>query len=67
MKATIQNTEATTWEHKGERIAIWKVTITDDISENTASSTYFIDRKTRGLLRQEIDLGSRTMVMERKD
>lgn len=41
------------------------VSVTDDISQQKAVSTYFIDSKTLELLKQEVDMGPRKMVMER--
>lgn len=62
--ATIKNTEKSTTEHNGELKQIWKVETTDEISDNSATSTYFIDRSTRKILKQEIDFGGRKMVMK---
>ncbi len=45
--------------------AVWVVSVTDDISEKKALSTYYIDAETRDILKQEIDSGPRKMVMER--
>lgn len=67
LTATIKNTEQATLEHKGANKAIWKVTVTDDISQNTAISTYYIEKESRKVLKQEIDLGGRKMVMELVD
>jgi hypothetical protein len=44
---------------------VWMVSVTDDISQKKAISTYYIDTKTRELLKQEIDMGPRKMVMEK--
>ena len=62
--ATIKNTVETTIEYKGELRQVWKVETTDDISNNTAISAYFIDKSTRQLLRQGIDFGGRKMIMK---
>lgn len=62
--ATIKNTEETTINFKGELKEVWKIETTDDISNNTAISTYFIDKSTRQLLRQDIDFGGRKMIMK---
>ena len=67
LTATIKNTELATLEHKGANKAIWKVTVTDDISQNTAISTYYIEKESRKVLKQEIDLGGSKMVMELVD
>jgi len=67
LTATIKNTEETTLDLNGSKKQVWKVTVTDDISKNTAISTYYIERQSRKLLRQEIDLGGRKMFMELMD
>ncbi|MCR9226792.1 MAG: hypothetical protein NXH90_05195 [Flavobacteriaceae bacterium] len=67
LTATIKNTEQSTLELKGAIKEVWKVTITDDISQNTAISTYYIERESRKVLKQEINLGGRKMVMELVD
>jgi len=67
LTATIKNTEKTTLDFKGNPKPVWKVTMTDDISKNKAVSTYYIDQKSRKILKQEIDLGGRKMVMELVD
>jgi len=67
LSATIKNTEQSTLELKGAIKEVWKVTVTDDISHNTAISTYYIERESRKVLKQEIDLGGRKMVMELVD
>ncbi len=62
--ATIRKTEEATLNFNGEIKQVWKVEATDDISNNAAISTYYIDRSTRKILKQEIDLGGRKMLME---
>ena len=62
--ATIRNTEETTLKFNGKERQVWKVVTTDDISNNTAIITYYIDTSTRKILKQEIDFGGRKMVME---
>lgn len=64
--ATIKNVEAGTILIKGVEKQIWKVTVTDDITDNKAISIYYIDRETRKLLKQEIKFQGRTMLMELK-
>ena len=64
LTATIKNTEQSTLELKGVIKDVWKVTVTDDISENTAISTFYLEKESRKVLKQEIDLGGRKMVME---
>lgn len=48
----------------GRERLVWKVETKDNISNNTAVSTYYIDTSTRKILKQEIDFGGRKMVME---
>jgi hypothetical protein len=60
--ATIKNTEETTINFNGKAIQVWKVETTDDISNNSATNTYYIEKTTR--LKQEIDFGGRKMLME---
>lgn len=62
--ATIRKTEEATIIFTGEIRKVWKVEATDDISNNAAVSTYYIDRSTRKILKQEIDIGGRKMLME---
>ncbi|MFT5891494.1 MAG: hypothetical protein ACI9Y7_001598 [Dokdonia sp.] len=61
--ATIKNTKKTTMEYNGELKKVWKVETTDDISDNSATSSYYIDMSTRKILKQEIDFGGRKMIM----
>lgn len=61
MKAYITGTKEGTYRNR----PVWLVSVTDDISQQKAVSTYFIDSKTRELLKQEVDMGPRKMVMER--
>jgi len=62
--ATIKNTEETSISFNGKKTQVWKVETTDDISNNTAKMIYFIDKSTRKILKQEIDVGGRKMLME---
>tara|TARA_R110002051_G_scaffold188453_1_gene257853 strand:+ start:5793 stop:6530 length:738 start_codon:yes stop_codon:yes gene_type:complete len=64
LKATIKSTENTTINFNGEEKQVWKVTATDDLSNNTAITTYYIEKTTRQLLKQEMDFGGRKMLME---
>jgi hypothetical protein len=43
---------------------VWKVEATDDISNNSTLSKYYIDTLTRKILKQEIDFGGRKVIME---
>lgn len=61
MKAYVTGTKKGMYKNK----PVWIVSVTDDISQKKAVSTYFIDSKTRELLKQEVDMGPRKMVMER--
>lgn len=62
--ATIRKTEQDTINSNGEIKQVWKVEVTDDISNNSAISTYYIEKSTRKILKQEIDVGGRKMLME---
>lgn len=62
--ATIKDTEQTTIDFNGKKKQVWKVEVTDDISNNSAISTYYIDTSTRKILKQEIDFGGRKMLLE---
>lgn len=62
--ATVKNTEETTINFNRKEKQVWKVTTTDDITNNTATTIYYIDKSTRNLLKQEIDFGGRKMLME---
>jgi len=64
LTATIKNTEKATINFNGKQQQVWKVMVTDDISNNTAVSTYYIDILTRKTLMHEIDFGGRKMLME---
>lgn len=67
LTATIKNTEQATLELKGVFKEVWKVSVTDDISKNSAISTYYIEKESRKVIMQEIDLGGRKMIMELVD
>jgi hypothetical protein len=49
----------------GER-EVWKVYVTDDISDNQANIYYYIEKSTGILLQQEVDITGRKMVMIRE-
>lgn len=61
MKAYVTGTKRGMYKNK----PVWMVSVTDDISQNKALNTYYIDSRTRELLKQEVDMGPRKMVMER--
>ncbi len=63
LTATIRNTEEATMDFKGALKRVWKVEATDDISDNAAVSTYYIDMSTKKILKQEVDFGGRKMIM----
>ncbi|MCJ7933318.1 MAG: hypothetical protein MUW56_06685 [Chryseobacterium sp.] len=60
MKAYILGVEKT--DYKGQKV--WAVKTTDDISDKTTTTTYFIDIDTRKVLKQEIDMAGRKMSLE---
>ena len=62
--ATIKNTEESSMNYNYKDIKVWKVKTTDEISNNSATSTFYIDKSTRKILKQEIDFGGRKMLME---
>jgi hypothetical protein len=64
IKAVIRSTEKSSIEIHGEKRSVWKVQVTDKISGNSVISIFYIDRKTRELLKQEIDAGNRKMLLE---
>lgn len=43
---------------------VWIVKMTDDISDNKAIMTFYIDSNTRQIIRQEVDMQGRKMIME---
>lgn len=64
MTATVKSVQKTSVNFNGQEHSVWKVQVTDDISGNTAVSTYYIDDKTRKILKQDIDFNGRKMSME---
>jgi len=64
MTATIKSVSKSVLSFNGEKKQIWKVVITDDISNNSAINTFYIDIKTRKILRQGINANGRKMLME---
>jgi hypothetical protein len=46
---------------------VWIVTVTDDISDNKANMTFYIDSNTRQIIRQEVYLQEQKMIMELND
>lgn len=51
---------------KGNTVDVWKVDVTDDISDNQVLNTYFISKNSRKLLKHIIDMKGREMIMERE-
>ncbi|WP_312765025.1 hypothetical protein [Epilithonimonas sp.] len=49
-------------EYNGKKV--WVVKTTDDIQDRKAESTYYIDIDSRKVLKQEINVGGRKMIME---
>ncbi|MBT9190438.1 DUF3108 domain-containing protein [Zobellia russellii] len=62
--ATILNTEMSDIKHHGELKQIWRVETTDEISKNSTINTYYIDISTRKILKQEIEISGRKMIMK---
>ncbi len=62
--ATIKNVITSSFNFNGKEKQVWKVETTDDISDNSATSTYYIDMETRKILKQDIDFKGRKMTME---
>lgn len=63
ISATIKSTEKTTITFNKTPKQVWKVETTDDISNNTAVSTYYIETSSRKTIKQEVDFGGRKMIM----
>jgi hypothetical protein len=61
LKVNIQNTEKGMFKN----IPVWIVKTTDGITDHKVITTFYIDLKTRQLLKQEMDMGPRKMLMER--
>ena len=61
LKVNIQNTEKGMFKN----IPVWIVKTTDGITDHKVITTFYIDLKTRQLLKQEMDMGQRKMLMER--
>lgn len=61
LKASITNTIKGIYANK----SVWIVTVTDGISQNKVINTYYIDCETNQFLKQEIDMGTRKMLLEK--
>ncbi|MDF0717672.1 hypothetical protein PY092_16025 [Muricauda sp. 334s03] len=64
LEATIKNVESDMLLINNKEHDVWKVYVTDDISDNQVISTLYIDKATRSLLKQEMEMPGRKMVME---
>ncbi len=45
--------------------SVWIITVTDGISQNKVINTYYIDSQTNQILKQEIDMGAKKMLIEK--
>ena len=63
LKATIKGVEEVEIDFDGQLRKVWKVVTTDDISNNMATITYYIDKFSRKFLKQDLQIGERKMVM----
>jgi hypothetical protein len=63
IKAFIKNVEKGKVPGNGDR-DVWIVKVTDDISDNKAIMTFYIDINNRQIIRQEVDMQGRKMIME---
>lgn len=63
IKAFIKNVEKGKMPGNSDR-EVWIVKVTDDITDNKAIMTFYIDIDNRQLIRQEVDMQGRKMVME---
>lgn len=60
MKAYILDTQKT--EYNGK--SVWAVKTTDEINNKSTTVTYYIDPVTRKIVKQDIDMGGRKMILE---
>ncbi len=67
LTVSIKNVTPVQIELKKGSIKAWKVYVTDDISSNQVKNYYFIEQNTRILIKHEIEIPGRKMVMERTD
>jgi hypothetical protein len=61
IKASVTGTKKGVYNAK----PVWIVNVTDDISQNKVINTYYIDAENYQILKQEIDMGTRKMIMEK--
>ena len=64
LNAIIKSVESDTFLINGSKREVWKVLVVDGISDYKVLSTLFIDKETRELLKQEIEMPGRKMAME---
>lgn len=64
ISASVKNVSEESLVINGQSKTVWKVLVTDDISDNKVINTYFIDSKSRSLLKQIIEIQGRRMTME---
>nr|WP_315026375.1 hypothetical protein [uncultured Chryseobacterium sp.] len=60
IKAYVEEVKKT--DYKGK--TVWAVKTTDDISNKTSTTTYYIDPETRKIVKQDMDMGGRKMFLE---
>ena len=65
LTVTIKDVSSVQLKVTNGTIDAWKVYVTDDISDNQVNNYYFIDKETHELIKQEIEVQGRKMVMER--
>jgi len=63
IKAFIKNVEKGKVSGNGDR-KVWVVKVTDDLSDNKVIMIFYIEINTRQIIRQEVDMQGRKMIME---
>ncbi len=63
LTATLKNVKKATTTIENKKKEVWKVETTDDISDNSTTVIYYLDVITRQIIKQEIDIGGRKMIM----
>ncbi|MEY8779556.1 hypothetical protein AB9K32_03965 [Allomuricauda sp. XS_ASV26] len=66
LSASINQVTTHKMKYKGSTLDVWKVDVTDDISDNRVLNTYYISKSSRKLLKHIIDMNGRKMIMERE-
>lgn len=64
--ATINSVLTEKMQVNGISVEVWKLNVTDDISDNQVINTYYISKNSRKILKHVIDMNGRKMVMERE-